>query len=353
MSSPVFVVSTGRCGSTLLSEILHDHPQVLGVSELFSLLRAEPRFTGEESGERFWERLSEMAPVVDALVREGVDVPELRYPYGPSGGGRFDPATGVPGLCHMTLPMLTDSPDLLHDALAAEVPHWPSRPVPEQYRHLFDLLAARFAHPVVVERTGGSLEYVADLHEAFPDARFVYLGRDAADTALSMSRHALCRLRVLYEEALRILGVSSLDELGPEHEPVRDLALGPLRLPFGQGRLMGRDIPLTLFGRWWSETTRSGTAVLAQLPPGTWTALRYEDLVHRPEQELTELAGFLGLPAPASWLTRAATRADTSRTGASRRLPPAELAALDEACAPGAEADAALRALLTARRAAA
>ena len=33
MSTPTFVVGTGRCGSTMLSNMLREHPKVLSLSE--------------------------------------------------------------------------------------------------------------------------------------------------------------------------------------------------------------------------------------------------------------------------------------------------------------------------------
>ena len=44
--------------------------------------------------------------------------PEMLYPYGT---GRFSPATGVPVICHTTLPMLTSDPDALYGRLEAEI----------------------------------------------------------------------------------------------------------------------------------------------------------------------------------------------------------------------------------------
>lgn len=55
---PVIVVSTGRSGSTMLSNIVRSHPELLSLSELFILLD-DPAFPdGPISGLRFWEILS-------------------------------------------------------------------------------------------------------------------------------------------------------------------------------------------------------------------------------------------------------------------------------------------------------
>lgn len=47
--APVLVLSTGRCGSTMLSDVLNTHPEVLSLSEFFAspgmkaLARKRPR----------------------------------------------------------------------------------------------------------------------------------------------------------------------------------------------------------------------------------------------------------------------------------------------------------------------
>ncbi|MBP2706919.1 sulfotransferase [Microbispora sp. RL4-1S] len=340
--APTFVISTGRCGSTLVSRMLRLHPEVLSLSELFSTVRNRGYLDGAPDGERFWRMLSEPDPAVDVMVAEGLTVSELIYPYG---AGRFDPATGVPAICHMTLPMLTDDPDALYDELAAEVPGWPARPIADHYRALFAHLAGRFDRPVVVERSGGSLGMVPGLRERFPEARFVYLTRDGADSALSMSRHAGFRLMLLGREAARIAGVASPEELGAEQFRLLPAELGRLLATPGElPEVMRRDVPVTAFGALWSSMTCEGAGELLRLPADAWMMTSYEGLVTDAPAELTRLAGFLGVPAPAGWLAEAGGLVDPSRRAASARLNPRLLDALRRSCAPGASADAALAA---------
>jgi hypothetical protein len=139
-----FIVSTGRCGSTLLSEILHRHPDILSMSEFFISMR--PGTDEVINGRRFWDILSSPEPSVDSMVRDGL-APNLRYPYGT---GRFNVETGVPRICHITLPALSDDPDALFTDLAGEVPTWPTRASWEQIRVLFEYLAKVFDRRVIV-----------------------------------------------------------------------------------------------------------------------------------------------------------------------------------------------------------
>ncbi|SDT17542.1 sulfotransferase family protein [Actinoplanes derwentensis] len=340
--APTFVISTGRCGSTLLSRMLRLHPDVLSLSELLSTVRSRHPFGGETDGAEFWRMLSDPDPAVDLMVTEGLTVSELIYPYG---RGRFDPAEGVPAICHMTLPMLTDDPDTLYDELAAEVPAWPSRPVADQYRALFSFLSARCDRPVVVERSGGSLNMLPQLRAAFPDARFVYLTRDGADSAVSMSGHAGFRLMLVGREAARLSGVRGPDQLGPAQMPMLPSEIGrmladPRELP----GLMSRDVPVTAFGALWSEMTRDGADELLRLPADRWTMLSYENLIADTRGQLTRLAGFLGVPANRSWLTASAALVDDGRRTGAARLDSRLRAALRRSCAPGTAIDKAVAA---------
>jgi hypothetical protein len=344
--SLVFAVGTGRCGSTMLSMILNEHPDVLSLSEFFTILK-DPRRPAEFLTRRFdgaelWRKLASPVPAIDQMVRDGMRTPGLRYPYET---GRFSPQTGVPLICHGILPMLSADPDALFDRLAAAVPGWPSRPAADQYRALFGLLERLSGRRVTVERSGASLSVVPLLREHFPEARFIHMYRDGPDCALSMSRHPASRRAALISEAAQLAGLletaslaeveAALPRLPPEYS---ELLTGRR----ASGQLMARATPLTAFGRRWSALVCTGITALTGLAAGSLLSLRYEDLLTAPGVELTRLAGFLGVTAAPQWLAAASRLADPSRGGrAAATLSPAEFASLKAACEPGERAIAA------------
>lgn len=333
--SLTFVVGTGRCGSTVLSKALHTHPEILSLSEFFASLRNRSFPVAPLDGREFWRILSEPDPSVDSMVRKGLRTPELAYPYET---GRFGRAAGVPAICHMTLPLLSDDPDGLYDELADEVPSWPRRPVVHHYRNLFAWFTRRFGRRITVERSGTSLLYVHRLRAMFPEARFVHIFRDGPDCALSMSRHYGFRLIVLPRAAARMAGVPvtglvkhHLDRLPPDYQRF-------FRQDFSVEFVMGADLALSDFGEFWSSTIRHGVRALAEVDPSDRLDLRYERLLAEPATQFAALASFLGVAADRQWLDQVAERIDPSRVGAARQLDPSDQAELLASCAPGEQA---------------
>ena len=124
----------------MLARILHEHPDVLSVSEFFVHLTVQAEDVPAEHmyGEELWQALSTSDKFLDSVIFAGLAAPELRYQ---DGQGRFHPSTGVPMICPITLPMLSEDPDKLNDQMEAEVRTWPRRQGADHYRALFSLLA--------------------------------------------------------------------------------------------------------------------------------------------------------------------------------------------------------------------
>lgn len=337
--SPVIVVGTGRCGSTLVSTMMRAHPEVLSVSELFSFVTdlgsLIPRaFVAQPvSGAEFWRVMAACHPRESLLLRHGLRMDEVIYPFE---RGRYRPETGVPAVLLTTLPHLDDDPDALFDELAAVVCARPPAPMAEHYRGMFEHLVQRYGRRTWVERSGGTLRIVHRLIEAFPTARFVHLVRDGRDTAISMSRHIGFRMALVGFQLLEMLGVDPWES--DDRREAGDLAddLAAL-LPecFTAEAFTRYDISPSLCGHYWSGEIRRGVEVLAALPPERVTTLRYEDLLDDPHTHVARLGEALGLGEVDPQWHRAAVAMVARGRSAWRSLPDAERRELQHACAPG------------------
>jgi putative sulfotransferase len=294
---PVFVVSTGRCGSTLVSNMLRLHPDVLSLSE-FLIMLSPGAFPSREAmhGPQFWAHLSTPRKRMTLMYRHGIAFDEVLYRPGP--GKRFTVDTGVPPILLTALPHLTDQPEDLYDEIERFVVAQGAYSAAEHYLRLFDWLRQRFEKKVWVERSGSILGHFEEMSANFPNARFVHLFRDGRDCAMSMVNHTAFRLSAITGEMVKYIGFDpyNLDRVPQSEVPAHLQALMPES--FDVNAFWAYDVPPALMGGSWSATEANTMSLLAKRQPGTVMQLRYESLVESPEAELTRLLNFIGLDDP-------------------------------------------------------
>jgi len=343
MSTPTFIVGTGRCGSTMLSNMLREHPSVLSLSEFYSMITdgerlVEPFSAKPMDGSQFWSLMAAITPMPSFVLRHRVPCNEFLYPCD-SADARYSRETGVPAILMTTLPFLTVDHDVLFDVLGSEVANWPPAPVAEHYQHMFDWLANRFDKRLWVERSGTSLGRVEHLVSIFPDAKFVHVTRDGRDAAISMSKHPAFALYIGLSRLQQYLGVDPIESADRSNLPSVPAELLPF-LPerFHHSALGAFSVPAQVCGSHWSQQIGSGLPMLASLSTDRLLTLRYEDFFADAKGQLNKLAAFLGEDyVDEEWSARCAATVRQPRS-TWRDLPEAEVRALTEACRPGFEA---------------
>jgi putative sulfotransferase len=337
---PVFVVGTGRCGSTLVSNILRTHPEVLSLSEFFTFVTdlgtliplAFP--AGIIDATHFWRIISTCYHKQNLMLRAGVAMDEVLYPCAPT--SRFHAETGVPAILQTTLPHLTPEHDLLFDEVRDYVLTQPPAGIQQHYTRLFEWLQQRFQRRVWVERSGSSIRIIERLRRHFPHARFVHIVRDGRNCALSMSKHYGFRMVMLAFQLNEIMGCDPFED--DNRAGVVDLPddLYPF-LPehFDPDAFRAYDAAPSLYGHYWSGEIIQGLEVLSQLPAEQVLTLHYEDFLNDCVTTTDRLIRFIEPTlADDHWLHQIGGLIHPARS-AWEDLPEKEKAFLQAACAPG------------------
>jgi len=343
MTAPVFIVGTGRCGSTLLSNLVRDHPQILSISEFFSFvtdlgsLITAAFDEGLCDAERFWRIIAAPHVRQNMMIRHDVAMDEVLYPLHQD--SRFNAETGIPAISQTTLPHLTDQPDALFDEVECFVRGLQPAPLPQQYLRLFGWLQQRFGKDIWVERSGGTLRLVRRLHQAFPQAKILHIVRDGRNCAISMSRHHGFRMVLLHYQLMEVLGVDPYTS--PDRTWAQDLSddlYALLPENFSKTSFENYEVHPSLCGHYWSGEIIAGLKEIEKIPREQVCTLRYEDFLSKPEPTLRAFIEFVApQDANEDWLVRAKAKIGRGRS-AWMDLPPREQTLLDAACRPGFDA---------------
>jgi hypothetical protein len=324
-----FIVGTGRCGSTLLSRMLAECPGVLSVFEYFNGLDFARRFAPEPvSGAAFAELVCAEQPFLTAVMRRGYEVPEVIYPFGP--GARYQPGDGLPWLLVGVLPRIAERPDPVYDEVVAFLRGRPAAPALAHHRALFERLTRRMGRALWIERSGSSIDYLGQLAELFPEARFLHIHRDGPEAALSMREHHAYRLPISVIYDVPTADGRRVSELGP-----LDLRAEP-RADDAVSRILASRPPAEPFGRYWTDQLVRGFAALPRVGRERYRDVRFEDLVARPREVLEAVRDFFALgPDRDGWISRAAALVRGVPPTRFEKLPRAEQHALAAACSVG------------------
>jgi hypothetical protein len=282
-----FVLGTGRCGSTLIHEILARHPDVGFVSNLedrLPLLRVPARYTND-----IYRR------VPDRLTTKG--------------RVRFAPSEGYRALEREVSPAISAP---LRDLLAEDVTPWLER----RFRAFFDERAASQRRRVFLHKFTG-WPRSGFVRRIYPDARFIHVVRDGRAVANSF-------LQMPWWEGYR----------GPD-----EWSWGPLPAAYAsEWEDSGRSFAV-LAGLEWRLLMDAFEAARDLVPAPQWMEVRYEDVLAEPREHMRAMLDHLGLDwTPAFERGFARYRFDAGRREAYKAdLGIHDVAMLDAVLAPALE----------------
>jgi len=300
-----FIVGTGRCGSTILSKMLDEHPTVAVLSEFLISLDFEDKHGEREvSGPELAELLDCGLRSTGELKKISVHLatPEITFdadqaPEPVDAAGYRDGV--LPDLMLLPLGHLFEDPSSMFAEIVEYARAQPPRLLSRQYLHLFDWIVHRAGKQHWIERSGGSIASLPELVELFPHGKFLHLHRDPLDAALSMKAHNHFRIRAFKHHGLRTekgLCWSDLDAQDLNDQ----LPMSPkLQAVFEH------EVPLEYFLQDWSDCILRGMRAVRELAPSQYAEVRFEELIREPEVVLPRIVEFFELPEKSDWIRRA------------------------------------------------
>jgi hypothetical protein len=331
---PVLILSTGRCGSTMLTDVLNVHPRILSVSEFFSAYQLSAFGKRRPTGEDMWRLYSVQSRRTKLALRETFH--ELLYPFGDP-KARYTLRT-IPPIMAITLPNLTDHYEDLYEELEPVVRAQPRQSPAHHFRRTFGWLCERFDRDVWIERSGGSLLVAPLLLRNFPEARVIHVYRDGRATAVSLSGHPAFRGLLAKARKIRSLGVDPVksmplvqrfNRLGYWMDNLVDRFIDHEKLPYD-------DVSLADFAAFWSGLIEIGDRAFRHLPADRLLNVKFEDVQIEPRRQLQRIIRFISPELDdEAWLDVASAIPRPTARSRFDKLDQAQQSAITEACRPG------------------
>ena len=250
-----FVTGTGRCGSTLMAELVARHTDVGFVSNVDDKL-AWLRLKGRWNNALF-ARAAEREPSLPAFRHRRRPLERARLRVAPSEGWSL---LGREVSCVLPKPC--------RDLTAADAMPW----LQSRIRCFFDSRIAAQDKPVFMHHITG-WPRTGLLSATYPDARFVNVIRDGRAVASSW-------LQMGWWDG----------QLGPD-----SWYLGPLPEAYRREWEDHERSFVVLAGLGWKLLTDAAEEARLRLPAGHWLDVRHEDVLDDPRRELSRVLDFLGL----------------------------------------------------------
>lgn len=263
-STPVFVLGTGRCGSSLVHEVLARHHEAGFVTNLDDL------------------------GVAPSSARQNWLWRQLPPGVSRKGAARFAPSAGLRVLGREVGPVLVDP---VRDLDSGDLSPW--------LRHRLEAFVVdrsrRLASPVFLHRLTG-WPRARLLHACFPEARFIEIVRDGRAVANSWLQSSSWQ----------------------GHRGPAGWHLGPLSPELEQAWTEHDRSFTVLAALGWRLLMASYDEARAHVPPDRWMRVRYEDLVENPYDSFALMLDHMGLEWTSSF-ARALDRYEFSAAKAAHR----------------------------------
>ncbi len=322
-----FIVGTGRCGSTILSRMVNLHPDAAVFNEFLIAMHFYDKW-----GERDLTG-AQMADIIDCGVDAGsgafkkiiahLATPEVTF----EGGAASLPKDAsayrdnvFPDVLLLPLPHLFEEPEDALADLMMFVREQPTQKLSRHYIAMFEYLTAKAGKTIWIERSGGSIAWMPEMLDLFPDAKYLHLHRNPLDVALSMQRHNHFRVRAFKHFDLTTkdgIRWSDLDETDLNN----NTPISP-RLR----SVMEHDVPLDYFLEDVNECILRGIKEVKRLAPSQYAEISFEEIMADPKAALRRLADFFDLAPGETWLANAAALLKSGQ--AAQNTPTTEQSAL-------------------------